>query len=149
MLYPLHALAFPQPDETHIQATLDIVETSHWFTRLNRKDYSVAVETTGNGVDDPDQAIYENYSCRSERNYNGYCNPEIERLFDIQSSELDPEKRRQMVWDIDARLLADGARPPIMWNRAATCWQPYVRGYVSHVNSMYNGFRFEDVWLDK
>lgn len=142
-------LLIDQLKEIHIQATLDVVETSHWFTRLNRKEYSVAVNTTGNGVDDPDQTFYENFSCRSERNYNGYCNPEIERLFDVQSAEPDFEKRRQMAWDIDAKLLADGARPPIMWNRAATCWQPYVRGYVSHVNSMYNGFRLEDVWLDR
>ena len=135
--------------EIHINATLDVVETSHWFTRLKRKDYSIAINTTGNGVDDPDQAFYENFSCRSERNYNGYCNPQIERLFDIQSAETDFEKRRELVWDIDAKLLADGARPPIMWNRAATCWQPHVRGYVSYVNSMYNGFRLEDVWLDR
>jgi peptide/nickel transport system substrate-binding protein len=27
--------------------------------------------------------------------------------------------------------------------------QPYVKGYVANVNSVYNGFRFEDVWLDK
>jgi peptide/nickel transport system substrate-binding protein len=37
----------------------------------------------------------------------------------------------------------------IMWNRAAICMQPYVKGYVAQVNSVYNGFRFEDVWLDK
>ena len=135
--------------EIYINATLDVVETSHWFTRLSRKDYAIALNTTGNGVDDPDQALYENFSCRSERNYTRYCNPEVERLFDIQSAELDVEKRRELVWEIDARLLADGARPPIMWNRAATCWQSYVKGYVAHVNSMYNGFRFEDVWLDK
>ena len=135
--------------EIHIRATLDVVETSHWFTRLARKDYALALNTTGNGVDDPDQAFYENFSCRSERNCNRYCNPEIERLFDIQSAEPDIEKRRELVWEIDAKLLADTARPPIMWNRAATCWQPHVKGYVSHVNSMYNAFRFEDVWLDQ
>ena len=54
-----------------------------------------------------------------------------------------------MVWEIDAKLLADGARPTIMWNRSATCWQPYVKGYVAQVNSMFNAFRFEDVWLDR
>jgi len=27
--------------------------------------------------------------------------------------------------------------------------QPYVKGYVAQINSVYNGFRFEDVWLDK
>ena len=56
-------------------------------------------------------------------------------------------KRRGLT--IDSRLLADGARPPIMWNRAVTCWQSYVKGYVAHVNSMYNGFCLDDVWLDR
>ena len=46
-------------------------------------------------------------------------------------------------------LTPDGARPIVMWNRAAICMQPYVKGYVPQVNSVYNGFRFEDVWMDK
>jgi peptide/nickel transport system substrate-binding protein len=142
-------LLIDQLREIHVNATLDVVETSHWYTRLSRKDYAIAVNTTGNGVDDPDQTFYENFSCRSERNLTGYCNPEIERLFDIQSSEINIDKRRELVAEIDARLLADGARPPIMWNRASTCWQSYVKGYVANVNSMSNGFRFEDVWLDR
>jgi peptide/nickel transport system substrate-binding protein len=143
------AILVDQLREIHIDAELEVVETSHWYTRLNRKEYAIGLNTTGNGVDDPDQAFYENFSCRSERNYNGYCNGEIERLFELQSSEPNPDKRREMVHDIDAKLLADGARPIIMWNRAATCWQPYVKGYVAQVNSMYNAFRFEDVWLDR
>jgi peptide/nickel transport system substrate-binding protein len=36
-----------------------------------------------------------------------------------------------------------------MWNRAATCLHPYVKGHVSMVNSLYNGSRYEDIWLDK
>lgn len=135
--------------EIYIDASLDIAETSNWYTRIERKDYTLALEATGNAVDDPDQAFYENFSCNSERNYNHYCNPEIERLFELQSAESDVEKRRRLVWDIDAKLLADAARPPIIWNRAATCWQPYVKGYVPQVNSSYNGFRFENVWLDR
>lgn len=135
--------------EIFIEPKLDIVETVHWFTRLQRRDFALAIDTTGNAVDDPDQVFYETFSCRSERNYNNYCNPEIERLFEAQSSEFDVEKRRRLAWDIDARLLADSARLPLMWNRAATCWQPHVRGYVPQTNSSYNGFRFEDVWLDR
>ena len=30
-----------------------------------------------------------------------------------------------------------------------TCWQPYVKGVTVMVNSSYNGYRYEDVWLDK
>jgi peptide/nickel transport system substrate-binding protein len=66
-----------------------------------------------------------------------------------QSVEPDLQKRRQMVGEIDVRLLADGARLPIKWARSTTCMQPRVRGFVNMVNSFYNGFRFEDVWLDR
>jgi len=138
-----------QLKEVYIEAELEIVDTANWFTKIGRKDYSIGLNTTGNGVDDPDQNFYENFSCGSERNYTGYCNPEIDKLVDAQSKELDLQKRKKMVWEIDRRLLEDGARPIIMWNRAATCWQSYVKGYTAQVNSVYNGFRFEDVWLDK
>ncbi|MGZ5910259.1 MAG: ABC transporter substrate-binding protein [Reyranella sp.] len=138
-----------QLKEIWIDADVDIIDTAQWFPRIARKNYSVGLNTTGNGVDDPDQNYYENFSCKSERNYTGYCNPEIEKLFDAQSSETDIDKRRKIVWEIDRKLLEDGARPIIMWNRASICMQPYVKGYVAQVNSVYNGFRFEDVWLDK
>ena len=138
-----------QLKEIWIDADVDIIETAQWYTKIARKDYQVGLNTTGNGVDDPDQNYYENFSCKSERNYTGYCNPEIEKLFDVQSAEADIEKRKKIVWEIDRKLLEDGARPIVMWNRAATCMQPYVKGYVANVNSVYNGFRFEDVWLDK
>jgi peptide/nickel transport system substrate-binding protein len=138
-----------QLKEIWIDAEVDIIETSQWFTKIGRKAYSVGLNTTGNGVDDPDQNFYENFACKSERNYPGYCNPEIEKLFDVQSAEPDPDKRRKIVWEIDRQLLADGARPVILWNRSGTCLQSYVKGYAQQINSVYNGFRFEDVWLDR
>jgi peptide/nickel transport system substrate-binding protein len=41
--------------------------------------------------------LYENYACGSDRNYTGYCDKEVDALIDRQSSEPDPEKRRQLV----------------------------------------------------
>ncbi len=135
--------------DIYIDADVEIVETSLWFSRLNRKEYTLAVNATGNGVDDPDQTFFENFACRSSRNYTGYCNAEIEKLFDTQSVETDAKKRKELVNEIDVRLLADGARPVLYWARDTTCRQPYVKGYDQMVNSIYNGFRFEDVWLDR
>jgi peptide/nickel transport system substrate-binding protein len=54
-----------------------------------------------------------------------------------------------MVWEIDRKLQEDIARPIIANGRAAGCWQPYVKGVTIHVNSIYNGWRFEDIWLDR
>lgn len=135
--------------EIYVESTVDVVETTYWYIRLRRGDHAIAIETTGNGIDDPDQVFYESFSCRSERNYSRYCNPEMERLFEVQSSELDVEKRRQLAWDIDARLLADGVRLPLAWWQAATCWQPHVHGFAPQTIGASNGFRFEDVWMER
>jgi peptide/nickel transport system substrate-binding protein len=133
----------------YIDAELDVVETANWFPKVARKDYALGLNLTGNAVDDPDQSFYENYSCGSERNYTNYCNKDIEKLFDEQSVEADIAKRKKMVWDIDKKLQEDVARPIIFHGRAGTCWQPYVKGVTVMVNSSYNGYRYEDVWLDK
>ena len=135
--------------EIYIDGELDPVDTSLWFSKVARKDYAVGLNLTGNAVDDPDQAFYENYACKSERNYSEYCNPELEKLFDQQSAEVDPEKRKQLVWDIDRRIQNDVARPIILHMRGGTCWQPDVHGFTPMVNSSYNGYRYEDLWLDR
>ena len=138
-----------QLKEIYIDCELDVVETANWFSKVARKDYAVGLNLTGNAVDDPDQSFYENYACDSERNYTHYCNKNLEKLFDQQSMEPDPAKRRKLVWEIDKKLQEDVARPIIYHSRAGTCWQPYVKGMTIMVNSSYNGFRYEDVWLDK
>jgi len=132
-----------------IDAELDVVDTAQWFPKVARKDYSLGLNLTGNAVDDPDQSFYENYACGSERNYTGYCNKEIEKLFDQQSAEADVAKRKKLVWEIDKKLQEDVARPIIFHSRSGTCWQPYVKNITIMSNSSYNGFRFEDVWMDK
>jgi len=83
------------------------------------------------------------------RNYTGYCNPEVDEMVDAQSAESDAAKRKRLVWAIERKLADDDARPIIFYNRAATCWQPQVKGLTLMVNSIYNGNRFEDLWLDK
>jgi len=138
-----------QLKEIYIDGELDVVETANWFSKVARKDYAVGLNLTGNAVDDPDQSFYENYSCGSERNYTKYCNKDLEKLFDQQSQEPNVAKRKKLVWEIDKKLQEDVARPIIYHARQGTCWAPYVKGVTIMVNSSYNGYRYEDVWLDK
>ena len=73
----------------------------------------------------------------------------LDKLVDEQSSEANPDKRKQLVWKIE-RVLAEAAvRPVIFYPRGATCQQPWVKGLTVMNNSIYNGWRMEDVWLDK
>jgi peptide/nickel transport system substrate-binding protein len=138
-----------QLKEIWIDGELEPVETANWFPKLARKDYQIGLNNTGSGVDDPDQQFFENYGCGSERNYTGYCNTELEKLFVEQSAIADQEKRRRLVWEIDKKLQEDGARPIIYHTRLATCMQPRLKGLTVMINSQYNGWRMEDVWLDR
>jgi peptide/nickel transport system substrate-binding protein len=138
-----------QLKEIYMDGVLDPVDTTNWYPKVMRKEYAVGMNITETAVDDPDPAFYENYVCGAMRNYTGYCNPEVDKTVDAQSEESDVEKRKRMVWAIEKKLADDDARPIIFYNRAATCWQPQVKGLTLMINSVYNGQRFDDLWLDK
>jgi peptide/nickel transport system substrate-binding protein len=138
-----------QLKHVYIEAELDPIDTTVWYTKVQRKDYQLGMNLTGLGVDDPDTAFYENFYSTSDRNYTSYKNPEIDKLIDQQSAEPDREKRKKIVWEIEKKLAEDGARPVIVHNVAATCWTPQLKGVVLQHNSIYNGWRFEDMWLDR
>jgi peptide/nickel transport system substrate-binding protein len=138
-----------QLKQIYVDGEVEPIDNALWFAKVMRHDYMVALGATFKSIDDPDQTFYETYACGAENNPDGYCNPKIDELIDRQSTEFDQEKRKQQVWEIERGLAADGARPIIYHTRSASCRQPYVKGFDSMVNSVYNGWRFEDLWLDK
>ena len=137
-----------QLKEIYIDAELNLVETAQWVPKLIRRDYDFGLSQVGNGVDDPDQNYPENYACGS-RTYMDYCNKEVDALIAQQSAEKDQEKRKKIAWEIDRKLTAEAVRPMIYYMRGGTCWRPEVKNMTIMVNSIFNGWRMEDVWLDR
>jgi hypothetical protein len=78
--------------------------------KIYREGYTIAINGTESGVDDPDQHFYETFVCGAMRNYTGYCNPEVDKLIDQQSAEPDREKRKQLVWQ-NREAAGRGRRP--------------------------------------
>jgi peptide/nickel transport system substrate-binding protein len=93
--------------------------------------------------------FYENFYTGAARNYAGYSDTEFDKLVDQQSTEANPEKRKQVVWQLERKLAEAAIRPVLFFPAGATCWQPWVKGLTIMTNSIYNGWRMEDVWLDK
>ena len=136
-----------QLKEIYIDAEVQIIETVQWYPKIMRRDYTVGLSISENSLDEPDQSFYENYVCGAEHNYTGYCNPKVDKLIDEQSMEPDPARRKELVWKVETALAEDDAQPVIFYGRVATCYQPRVKGLTTMVNSMFNGWRMEDVWL--
>ena len=124
-------LLIDQLKEIYIDAELEPIDTAQWFPKVMRGDYTIGLNLTGNGLDDPDQTLYENFTCGAEGNYDRYCNPELDKMVDRQSMEFDTAKRKELVWAIERKLAEDAARPILWHNRSGTCWHPYVKGYVA------------------
>jgi peptide/nickel transport system substrate-binding protein len=137
-----------QLGKIYIDGELDIVETANWFPKIARKDYTIAGNLTGSGVDDPDAYLYEHYACGSDRNYTNYCNPTLEKMYEQQSMEPDQARRKKIVWEIDRILTEDAARPIVYRYDLGTCRYPRVRGITTMVNSIFNGWRLDEVWMD-
>ena len=138
-----------QLNKIHFDAELEVIELSVWFGRMMRKNFAVGILLRGVAVDDPDSMLKEAYACQSEGNFTTYCNSEVERLLDEQSQEADVDRRKQLIWQIERKLAEDVANPIIYHGISNTCWHPYLKGHVQHENSIFNNWRFEDVWLDK
>jgi peptide/nickel transport system substrate-binding protein len=135
--------------EIYMEGELELTETATWVPKLIKKDYAVGLSVLGSAADDPDVVFLQNHVCGSARNYTGHCDHELDKKMEAQSMETDPLRRRQMVWEIDQKLQEELARPVLYHRRGGTCWQPWVKGLTLMVNSQYNGWRMEDVWLDR
>lgn len=90
----------------------------------------------------------ENYRCGSPRNYTDYCSEEVDRLIDLQSQELDHDKRLKLVWEIQKKLETDVARPMLGWRKEYFTQWRHARNLVPHP-SLYNWGRMQDIWLDR
>ena len=139
-----------QLKQIYIDGELDTVETANWFPKVTRKDYQIGLNLTGSAVDDPDQQFYENYACGSQRNYT--------RLLQSRNSTSCSTSNRSRPIRTSARSWSGRSTSSCRrtrrgrsssTTRAATCWQPYVKNVTLMVNSIYNGWRMEDWWLDK
>jgi peptide/nickel transport system substrate-binding protein len=137
-----------QLKEVYIEGELEPIDTTNYFPRIRRKDFTVGLSLQTSGPD-PDPTLDLFYGCGSNLNWDGYCNPEVDRMIDQQSIEGDPEKRKPLLWAIERKLAEDGARPIIFYAPGGVCWRPYVKGLTIMVTSIFNGNRREDVWLDK
>jgi peptide/nickel transport system substrate-binding protein len=137
-----------QMKEIYIDAELETVDPSRWLSTLLRKDYVAGLVLSGSGVD-PDQNLYLLFGCRGALNYDGYCNAKVDELLDRQSRQSDLEARKRLVWEVQKILAEDYERPAIFYPRDGSCWYPRVKNMTLMVNTIFNGWRMEDVWLDE
>ena len=143
------SLVADQLRSIYIEGEIEQKEYTVFTGAIIKGAYLTAFETSGTAIDDPDTMLYESFKCASIRNYNKYCNREVEAKIDEQSATIDQVKRKKLVQALDLQLQQEGGRIALYQTVSQACWQPYVKGYVRAANGIYTHHRMEDAWLDR
>lgn len=99
-------------------------------------------------LDDPDATFAEIATSKAVRNWSALNDPEIDSLYDAQTKELDNNKRKQLVNQMDKKALS-------IFQTVQTYYVRYNNGIYSNVKdykyhaSLYTNKRYQDVWLAK
>ena len=108
----------------------------------------MAMGPFGAGETEVDTFLYENFFSTSPRNRSRVADPELDRMLLAQRREMDPARRREIVFEIQ-RYLADKAHyiwlP--MWPRYIA-YPSYVKGF-KQVDGYSLGSRLMHVWFER
>ena len=131
-----------------LNVTHRVLETAPRFAALQSGDFETAMDFSCDFADEPDLQLTKYLSSdRSPVNYAHYTDRVLDDLYDQQSRERDVEKRKQLVWAFERRLLDEMAHTLIQIGnvRAVTHWD-YLKGWKA-TPSYYLNQDLATVWL--
>ena len=110
------------------------------FTEMTKDDYTTFDMAMWNWTPpiDPD-FILSVMTCGQFGSWSdsGYCNPEYDELYKAQGAEMDPQKRLEIVYEMQKMVYED--RPYIMLTYGTTidAWSPKWTGFVQSVQGLF------------
>jgi peptide/nickel transport system substrate-binding protein len=124
-----------------------VMETGPYTEAQRAGNFEVYVGAIGDFADDPDQQLARSISKdRSPANYGGYIDRTLDELFDRQSREVDPDKRKQIVFDFDRRLYDEMAYKLMgLWQQRIVARSSRVHGWF--ITPSYYINDITDIWL--
>ena len=95
-----------QMQKAGLNVRLDKKEYAAWVPLTLNLDYQMT--STGAGFrDNPDEYVYAPFHSKSSRNSTGYSDPEMDKILELQRSQLKDEERKKTVLEIQKKLIAD------------------------------------------
>ena len=130
-----------------VQVEHRLEETAAWRSSQRNHDFELMVAPKSDYADEPDLQL-SRFLTGSPENYMDISDPIIDQMYEQQSRELDPQKRIEIVKDIQRRILENVYYMQGLWSSRAVVSSAAVKNYVAHP-SHYTNQRLQDVWLAK
>ncbi|MBI2886969.1 MAG: ABC transporter substrate-binding protein [Chloroflexi bacterium] len=129
-----------------IEATIGILDSGPAYDAAVQREFDILPWGHGLALDDPDAHYTELYLCGAPRSYSGLCDDKVEELFLKQSVELDPEKRKRLVWDLERYAVPQVIKIVLSWNDFRQAVWDHVRGWKAE-SPGYNVAHWKHVWM--
>jgi peptide/nickel transport system substrate-binding protein len=147
---PVGLYLIDQWKQIGVTATHDPKETSSYDADKLNKNFDVALDFNCDYFDEPDLQLAKFYSASGLGkgfNFSHYDDPKLDQMIDAQSRETDPQKRKQLVWDIERYAMGERAYMfPVIWWYRIIPYLAKVRGYVIGSNH-YTTMDMSAIWL--
>lgn len=133
-----------------LQPAHRVLETGPYFAALRSGDFEASIDFSCDFADEPDLQLTKYLSSdKSAINYSRYTDPVLDELYERQSREQAPDKRKQLVWEFERRELGEMAHQVVILGqvRNVALWD-FVKGW-KVTPSHYLNQDLGSVWLAK
>jgi ABC-type transport system substrate-binding protein len=134
----------------NIECNLRTVVESVWFDDAASGNFHLAIGAIVSTLLDPSDYFNAWYGKGGPQNYSFWDNKEFQALTAQIDTELDSEKRQDLIRKAEAIMETDPPLLPVAWEKINEVWYNYVKGITaSEYFGVYDCVRQDTVWLDK
>lgn len=131
-----------------INASIKSLERTAFYASMDNKEFEMTGMGNVGAIDDPNDYIATWYICGGGRNYQSFCDKEADALYDKQAGELNPAKRKEIVKQLQERIIEQMPIQILNWTASWDAWYKYVKGVNPQVSYMSH-LKRDTTWLDK
>jgi peptide/nickel transport system substrate-binding protein len=146
---PLGVWLIDQWRRVGLNVNQQVIEAAAYFGTIRKGDAQVFMDFQCGYIVEPDLDMYKFLSTdRNPANYGRYKDPVLDQLYDQQSRETNPEKRKQIVRQFEKRVLDEEAHylMTLQWHRIIP-HSAKVKGWTI-TPSHYLNNTLDTVWLE-
>ena len=137
-------------ESLNIECNLRTVVESVWFDDATSGNFDLAIGAIVSTLLDPSDYFNAWYGKGGPQNYSFWDNKEFQALTLQIDTELDVEKRQELIRKAEAIMESDPPLLPISWEKNIEVWYNYVNGITAaDYFGLYDVVRQDTVWLDK
>ena len=133
-----------------IECNLRTVVESVWFDDATSGNFDLCIGAIVSTLLDPSDYFNAWYGKAGPQNYSFWDNQDFQALSAQIDTELDAEKRLDLIRKAEAIMEGDPPLLPISWEKNIEIWHNYVKGITAaDYFGLYDVVRQDTVWLDK